>query len=311
MAVKEISFSSFNGRDTIKAWIYTPIHKPRAVVQVVHGFGEHSRRYLHMIGKMQEAGFVVCADDHVAHGKTAVDNNTWGDSGAKGYMTTIEDENTLRKMITDEYPDLPYFMFGHSWGSMIARGYAAHYGESLTGLILCGVVSQFSGAEILGKKDDMKKMAEAGRGGEDGSSFMAVAFADMTARYENPNSDFDWLATDPSVVVDYTADPFNNLSHPYTVQFFYDLIELYKYIKADDWASRVPTELPVYLIAGDQDPVCNYGEGLYHVANMLSTSGHKRVVTHCYTGKRHEIHNEPTIRDEVEKGIIDFIDCMI
>lgn len=69
--------------------------------------------------------------------------------------------------------------------------------------------------------------------------------------------------------------------------------------------------LPFYLIAGDQDPCANYGEGLYHVANMLADTGHKWVVTRSYTGERHEIHNELHIRDEVEAGIIAFVDSVI
>ena len=71
MSIREINFPSANGRDTIKAWAYTPLGKPRAVIQLIHGFGEHSRRYLHMISKFQAAGFVVYADDHI--GLTAVE----------------------------------------------------------------------------------------------------------------------------------------------------------------------------------------------------------------------------------------------
>lgn len=85
MAIHEKSFTSFNEKDTIKAWIYTPIRKPRGVVQLVHGFGENSRRYLHMILMLNEAGFVVAADDHVGHGKTAYDSGNWSDWGDKGY----------------------------------------------------------------------------------------------------------------------------------------------------------------------------------------------------------------------------------
>ena len=73
MSIREISFPSANGRDTVKAWAYSPLGKPRAVIQLIHGYGEHSRRYLHMIGAFNAAGFVVYADDHIGHGKTAFD----------------------------------------------------------------------------------------------------------------------------------------------------------------------------------------------------------------------------------------------
>ena len=72
----EFSFPSFNQRDQVQAWIYVPAARPVGVIQLVHGFGEHSRRYLHMISKFLDAGFVVAADDHVGHGRTAAMSDT-------------------------------------------------------------------------------------------------------------------------------------------------------------------------------------------------------------------------------------------
>ena len=139
MSIREISFPSNNGRDTVKAWAYSPLGAPRAVVQLIHGYGEHSRRYLHMIGKLNAAGFVVYADDHIGHGKTGYDGGTLGDPHSGGYMTYVNDEKALHDIAVKDYPDLPYFVFGHSWGSLLARCYAAHYGEDLAGLLLCGL----------------------------------------------------------------------------------------------------------------------------------------------------------------------------
>lgn len=61
-----------------------------------------------------------------------------------------------------------------------------------------------------------------------------------------------------------------------------------------------------FPFAGDQDPCGNYGEGLYHVANLLANTGHK-VSVKAYSGFRHEIHNELCLRDEVTAGLISFI----
>ena len=41
----EVSFASYNGRDQVQGWIYVPACKSKGIVQVIHGFGEHSRRY--------------------------------------------------------------------------------------------------------------------------------------------------------------------------------------------------------------------------------------------------------------------------
>ena len=60
----EVSFASFNGRDQVQGWIYVPACKPKGIVQVIHGFGEHSRRYLHMISAFLDAGYIeMCIRD--------------------------------------------------------------------------------------------------------------------------------------------------------------------------------------------------------------------------------------------------------
>lgn len=86
----------------------------------------------------------------------------------------------------------------------------------------------------------------------------------------------------------------------------WDLVELYHFIESREWAEKVPSAVSVYLISGDQDPCGNYGEGLYHVANLLAESGNK-VSVKAYSGYRHEIHNELELRDEVEEGLVDFV----
>ena len=78
-------------------------------------------------------------------------------------------------------------------------------------------------------------------------------------------------------------------------------------IEGTKWAEKVPTDLPIYNIAGDQDPVGEYGVGVYQVSNWLVQTGHN-VTTKLYSGYRHEIHNYAEIKNEVEAGIIAFMD---
>lgn len=308
MAFQEISFQSFNQKDTIKAWIYTPIRKPRGIVQLVHGFGEHSRRYLHMILKLNEAGFVVAADDHVGHGKTACDSGNWSDWGDKGYMTMAEDEHTLRKIVQEQYPDVPYFMYGHSMGSMIVRCYAAAYGEGIDGLILCGTSGVLPKANALAPI--LKKLIDEGKGEEIDPAYLEELLSWMTERCENPTTANDWICGDPDVVADHANDPFNNFTTPPNIHSLYYLVVMMETIIGTQWAEKLPTSIPVYNIAGDQDPVGQYGEGIYAVSNWLAETGHK-VKTKVYPGYRHEIHNYRDIRDEVEDGMIDFMNDII
>lgn len=303
MSIREINFQSTNGRDMIKAWAYTPLGTPRAVIQLIHGYGEHSRRYLHMISKFQEAGFVVYADDHIGHGKTGYDGGTLGDPHSGGYMTYVKDEKSLHDLARADYPDLPYIVFGHSWGSMLARAYAAHYGDDLTALILCGVCSQWKACEEAYVNEDFRKAYEQDPY-QSADEWFGRIFSGMTDRIEHPNSPSDWISNNPLVVADHAGDMFNTFDT--TLELVWDFVELHHFIEGDGWAPMVPNNIPTYLIAGDQDPCGNYGEGLYHVANLLANNGNK-VSVKAYPGYRHEIHNELELRDEVEAGLVDFI----
>ena len=307
MSIREISFPSANGRDTIKAWSYSPLGEPKGVIQLIHGYGEHSRRYLHMISKFNQAGYVVFADDHLGHGKTGVDGGTLGDPHSGGYMTYLKDEKSLHDIAKEAYPELPYFVFGHSWGSMLARAYAAFYGEDLKGLMLCGLCSQWKGCEVEYNDPEFKAAYEADPYQPAGAWFDKV-FSGMTDRVENPNGPADWIANDPCIVADHAGDMFNTFDT--TLELAYDFVQLYHFIESDEWAPMVPKSIPCYLISGDQDPCGNYGEGLYHVANLLANSGHK-ISVKAYSGYRHEIHNELDLRDEVEAGLIKFMDDIL
>lgn len=307
MSIKELSFPSANGRDTVKAWAYTPLGKPRAVIQLIHGYGEHSRRYLHMIGTFQAAGFVVYADDHIGHGKTGYDGGTLGDPHSGGWETYIKDEKRLHDIAVSDYPDLPYFIFGHSWGSMIARAYAALYGDDIVGLMLCGLCSQWKGCE-LAYTNEALKAAIAEDPNQPAGEWFSKVFSGMTDRIENPNGPSDWIANNPDIVADHAGDMFNTFDT--TLELVWDFVQLYHFIESSEWAPKVPSRIPVYLISGDQDPCGNYGEGLYHVANLLAETGNK-VSVKAYSGYRHEIHNELELRDEVEEGLIQFVDKVL
>lgn len=308
MAIEEISFKSFNEKDVIKGWIYTPIRNPKGIVQIVHGFGEHSRRYLHMILKLNEAGYIVAADDHTGHGKTAFDSGNWSDWGDKGYLTMAEDEHTLRHIVEKKHPHLPFVMFGHSMGSMIARSYATIYGEDMDGMVLCGTSGQFPTVDDVLPK--LQEQIDAGKGDTVDSTYLESLMGWMTERFESPETPNDWISIDPDVVRDHAEDPFNNFTSPPNIQSLCQFAKMIKKIIGTNWAKKVPVSLPIYNIAGDQDPVGQYGEGVYAVSNWLAETGHQ-VKTKLYPGYRHEIHNHRDIRDEVVDGIIEFIDNIV
>lgn len=304
----EVTFPSYNERDTVYAWIYVPAAKPKGIVQLIHGFGEHSRRYLHMISSFIDAGYIVAADDHVGHGKTAIENDSWGDWGHKGCHTMMEDEHQLTLLVREKYPDLPYFLFGHSMGSFIARDYAAKYGDALTGVTICGTTGVFRGASEV--EQSLNKAIADGRGDESDAEFTLQLLGWMCERCESSNLGNEWICSDPFVQKDHAEDPFDAFTKPTLNRSLRDFVQMMLVITGPEWAKKVPVSLPFYNIGGDQDPVGEYGKGIYEVSNWLYDTGH-HVKTKVYPGYRHEIHNYTAIKNEVEQGIISFMDSLI
>lgn len=305
----EVSFLSYNERDNVQGWIYVPAAKVKGIVQLVHGFGEHSRRYLHMICKMLDAGYIVAADDHVGHGKTAIVNENWGNWGHKGAQTMMEDEHRLKELVQEKYPDIPYFMFGHSMGSIITRQFIAKYGDELTGAIICGTVGPDAIPCEEGIKQ-LKPLVEAGKGDEADPDLLGALLGGLFARIEEVKLGNEWICHDEYVQLDHANDPFDAFTRPTSNEALLQFIEMIDEVKGTEWAAKVPTALPLYNIAGDEDPCGSYGEGVKQVAGWLEETGHD-IKTKLYEGYRHEIHNYNDIMDEVEAGIIEFMNEVI
>ena len=306
----EITFDSYNGRDKVVGWVYVPACEVAGVVQLVHGFGEHSRRYFHLIVALMDAGYVVAANDHVGHGATAILNNTWGDWGDAGPQTMMEDEHLFMQEVKKLFPDVPYTMFGHSMGSVIARQFCTKYGEELAAVIYCGTTGIFDTCETVAPK--IEAAIAEGKANESDPAFAAEFLGWMFARCEEGATlGNEWICHDPYVQKDHAEDPFDAFTHPVHNVSLLDFIKMIQEISSPEWAAKVPADLPILLIAGDQDPVGLYGEGVMQVANWLHASGHSDVTSILYPGYRHEIHNYHVLKFEVEDDIIDFLDASI
>ena len=307
--IHEVKFSSYNQRDEVYGWIYVPAAKIRGVVQLVHGFGEHSRRYLHMICKFMDAGFVVAAVDHVGHGKTALENDTWGNWGSKGCQTMMEDEHILKQIVQEKYPDVPYFMFGHSMGSIICRQFLAKYGDELAGAIICGTV----GPDAIPCKKTielLKPLVEAGKGAEADPNLLAGAMGGLFARIEEGvKIGNEWICHDPYVQIDHATDPFDAFTKPTSNEALLQFVEMIDEVNTPEWAGKVPN-IPLYNVAGAEDPCGSYGEGVKLVTKWLEDTGHD-VTTVLYEGYRHEIHNYADLKDKMEAGLVDFLNGIL
>ena len=106
---KEMSYDASSGEGRIFARGFAPADKNavRGILQIAHGMAEHSLRYESFAKYLVAKGFVVCVNDHAGHGKSAVDEESFGYFGPGGYQNLVKDMNTLRRIIQEDFPSAP------------------------------------------------------------------------------------------------------------------------------------------------------------------------------------------------------------
>lgn len=139
MTVQNFTFPSSDGKHRCHARLWLPEGAPRGVVQIVHGVSEHVGRYDEFAAFLTEHGFAVGGEDHLGHGETARGDNSFGWFGPKnGWTLVAEDIRALRVRLGDQFPGVPYFLFGHSMGSFLTRTYLCRWPGTADGAILSG-----------------------------------------------------------------------------------------------------------------------------------------------------------------------------
>ena len=116
----EAYFNSSTGRNKIHTLIWKEEDlTPVGVFQIAHGMAEHIERYDDFARFLAANGFVVCGNDHLGHGKSVNSDEDYGYFDEyNGDKRLVDDMHILTKIMKKKYPNLPYFLFGHSMGSL-------------------------------------------------------------------------------------------------------------------------------------------------------------------------------------------------
>ncbi len=88
------------------------------------------------------------------------------------------------------------------------------------------------------------------------------------------------------------------------------LFEIIKQACAHKTIAAVPKELPVYFVAGQDDPVGNYGKGVQKAYDKFVKAGVKDVNITLYEHSRHEILNDDC-KEKVCEDVLNFIESHI
>jgi len=274
--MESFAFTSRDGTE-VACYRWRAASALRGTLQIAHGMGEHALRYAPLAAHFTRQGFHVFANDHRGHGRTAKTPKELGDFGKDGWDGLVEDMVTLTQTAKQEAPGVPIVLLGHSMGSFALQQYLLDHSALIDAAALSGSAA-FDRLFV-----DLERQ---------------VDLTSINAAFEPARTPFDWLSRDPHEVDLYVADPLcgfaanqdSTRSMARSMRRTIDPQEL----------AKIRKDLPIYVMAGDADPVNGHLEFLKPLAARYRTAGIRNVTEQYYPGGRHEMFNE-TNRDEVMK----------
>lgn len=298
---KKGAFSSADKIHQISYEIIIPDSEVKGIIQISHGMCEYFGRYLDFAKFLADNGYIVCGNDHLGHGNSVNSDDELGYfSIENGWQNAVKDLYTLTKIMKKEYSNLPYFLFGHSMGSFLARAYSVIYGEHLDGVVFCGTSGGVIGIDnLLGVIKTLKKVhGDTHRS----DKIYKLAFENYTRKIKDKTSEHDWITRDKDIVKKYDND--KKCSFNFTLNGYENLMGVLKYVSSTKWYSSYIKTLPTLIISGDSDPVGDYGKGPFKVFNNLSKKSCD-VRLKLYSGARHELINEINNK-EIYSDLLEF-----
>lgn len=275
----------------------------RGLVQVAHGMAEHGGRYQGLGAYLGQRGYVVYANDHRGQGRSAGQDPQGYLGEDRGFERLIGDMARLGKIARDQHPKVPLFFLGHSMGSFASQRFIMDYPPSIDGLILSG--SNGAQGFILKLGQALATIEVAFRGSKKGSALLnKLSFGAYNKAFAPNRTAFDWLNRLEEEVDKYIGDPYCGALFP--ASFYRGFFQTLAYIEDPKNFPKIEKDLPIYLLAGDQDPVGDQGRGVKNLYRRYRDLGLKDLEIKLYPGARHEILLEEN-REEVMEDIFKWL----
>ena len=292
--------------NTVYVW---QAKETRCCLVLSHGMCEWALRYEPLAIFLAEAGVTTVAEDHRGHGKTALAAQKAG----TGELSFLADKDGFNRVVQDvceliaytktRFSGKPVFLFGHSFGSLVAQSVIETHGDMVDKAVLCGTIGPrralIAAANVVGS------LVKALEGAHRKSALLYfLTFGFNNAHIKGAKTPFDWLSRDEAAARAYADDLLCGVQP--TNGFLCDIYCGLRQIHRRAAIASIPKSLPVLIIAGTDDPIGSRGKTVRRLLAEYQRAGMTRVTMKLYEGARHELLNE-TNRDEVMADVRSFL----
>jgi len=266
-----IEYEAQSADGTALAGRHWPQDNAKAVIALVHGFGEHSGRYWQMAEHLNANKIAVVALDLHGHGKTPGPRG-----GIKGYADFRADLAALLAETRRQYPDTPLVLYGHSMGGGIVLDYGLRSADELPTI---------ASAPLILLTDPVPKILRA----------LVKILAKIYPKGSLTTPiDSTRITNLPEEQAKHGADELRHgtMSYPLAV----DIVEIGKDIAAQ--AAR--WDQPLLLMHSKADQLTSYA------ASAAFAAAAKQAEFHGFETSQHEMHNDAP-REEIYALMTEFI----
>lgn len=287
--MEEVSLPSSNRKNKLHVCLWRPQQRsPLAILQIVHGMAEYIERYADFAEFLTQQGILVVGHDHLGHGQSVTDSTEYGHSIAD-FQTVITDVGKVRQFVQIEFPEVPFFVLGHSMGSFITQAYLKEAGEQLTGAIISGTGYQSPVKLSVGLLTTQILMWLKGEAYQS-TLVDKTAFGGYNKAFEPAQTPKDWLTRDAKEVAAYLAD--ERTQFTFSVAAYHGLFALIKAIYRPKQIQKLSPAVPLLFVAGQADPVGDFGKGVDQVVARYRKYRGGEICQKMYPDYRHELLNE-------------------
>ncbi len=242
----------------LRGFIMSPVEKLRAMIILVHGLGEHIRRYEGWADLFSEAMIGMAGVDLPGHGLS---------DGKKGHIRSyaITDEmiDILLRECRKTFPGIPLFLYGHSLGGGIVLDYLIRKNPDVRGAIVTSPWLKLS------FEPDRMKVKMAG-----------IMKSIVPSLVQSSGLVVDHISRDPAVVEQYRKDP--RVHGLISVSLFYSAMSAASVALKNAGSLRKL----LLLMHGTGDQICS-PQGSCGFAEKTPLAELK-----LWEGAYHELHND-------------------
>ena len=270
---------------------FVPKGDIKASLLIVHGMSEHSGRYANFAKFLADNGILVLTFDLLGHGKTVKDRYELGFFDEKYPVQLLSKDvmimaDTLKSKAEQlSLTTTPCFIMGHSMGSFLVRTVLCHHATSFDGVILMGTANRYNAINQAGLLylTTLNRL----RPKKTNHRLARLVNGYLLNQIRSPisPSPFAWLSENIDTIKTFEEDDLTGFS--FSNNGFFTLQSLLKIACSHHWYQHLPSNTPILLISGKDDPVGNMGQDILALQETL-IQAQKSVDVILYPNMRHE-----------------------